>query len=316
LSGRPELVLLTAEYPFGNRSEPFLETEVEVLAERFPRIYVLPSHQRDGLRSMPANVELVGMDWLEEPARRAKRAALASREAARVFRWTLRTPGDLGPQLASRTYLDILARNILKLRSLKRFVRKRRVSHAIFYDYWFENSTLALALLREAGAIGTAVSRAHGFDVYDERWDGRPVPFRQAKARSLDALFAVSIAGRAYLEERVPGLRGKVRVQRLGVRDPGRVCPADTVATPLIVTCGNLIAIKRVHLVPEVLTRLGRPVRWVHFGDGPERPRVEAAISSVDGGDQWTLLGDVENREVLRFYGRNHVSALLSLRSR
>ncbi len=127
---------------------------------------------------MPANAELVEMDWLEEPARRSKQRALASREAARVLLWTLRTPGDLRTYLASRMYLDILARNILKLRSLRRFVRERRLSDSIFYDYWFENSTLALALLRQSGEIRTAVSRAHRFDVYDEVWDGRPVPFQ------------------------------------------------------------------------------------------------------------------------------------------
>ena len=313
MSASPELVLLTAEYPFGNRSEPFLETEIEVLAERFRRIYVLPSHRRDGIRSMPANVELVEMDWLEEPARRAKQAALASREAARVLRWTLRTPGDIGPQLASRLYLDILARNILKLRSLRRFVQERDLGNAIFYDYWFENSTLALALLRESNTIGTAVARAHGFDVYEERWDGGPVPFRQAKAKGLDMVFAVSRAGLRYLDDRVPGLREKVTVQPLGVRDPGPVSPEQIDTTPLIVTCGNLIPIKRVHLVPEVLTRLGRPVRWVHLGDGPERSRVETAISRDGDENQWTLRGHVDNREVLCFYSRNHVSALLSL---
>jgi len=313
LSARPELVLFTAEYPFGNTSEPFLETEIEVLAERFSRIYVLASHQEEGVRAIPANVELVEMDWPEEPARRSKQRSLASRDAARVLLWTLGTPGDLRAHVASRMYLDILARNILKFRSLNRFVRERHLGRAIFYDYWFENSTLALALLRKSGAIGTAVARAHGFDVYEERWDGSPVPFRQAKAKGLDAVFAVSRAGRTYLEERVPGLRGKVRVQRLGVRDPGLVCPADMAATPLIVTCGNLIPIKRVHLVPEVLTRLGRPVRWVHLGDGPDRARVERAISRAGHGDQWTLRGHVDNSEVLRFYGRSPVSALLSL---
>ena len=67
------------------------------------------------------------------------------------------------------------------------------------------------------------------------------------------------------------------------------------------------------HLVPEVLASLGRPVRWVHLGDGPERRRVEAAAEALDGNVTWTLVGQLPNRRVLDFYKRNHVDALLSL---
>ena len=66
------------------------------------------------------------------------------------------------------------------------------------------------------------------------------------------------------------------------------------------------------HLVPEVLSLLDRPVRWVHLGDGPERHRVEEA-AALDGALRWELVGQLDNREVLSFYERHHVDALLSL---
>ena len=130
-------------------------------------------------------------------------------------------PADLASSLTSRLYLDILARNVLKLRSLVGLVRDRGLHEAIFCDYWF-NSTLALALLRRSGEIRTAIARAHRFDIYDEAWGGHPVPFRAAKAQGLDAVFAVSDFGAAYLERHVRPLRGKVTVGRLGVvQEPG-----------------------------------------------------------------------------------------------
>ena len=203
--------------------------------------------------------------------------------------------------------------DLIKRRSLAGFVAERGLASAIFYDYWFENSTLALALLRRSGEIRTAVSRAHRFDIYDEAWDGRPVPFRRAKAQGLDAVFVVSDSGAGYLRRHVPALRGKLTVARLGVTDPGRTCPERTDATPLVVSCASLIPRKRVHLVPEVLSLLERPVRWVHLGDGPERRRVEEAAARVDGAVSWELVGHVDNREVLSFYEQHHVDALLSL---
>ena len=314
MSAWPELVLLTSAYPFGSQSEPFLEAEIEVIARRFERIYLLPSH-RDEVphRSVPDNVELVEMDWLDEPTPGAKKRALLSHDAASALLGTLRVPSDLRPYLASRLYLDILSRNLLKLRALERFVTERGLASAIFYDYWFENSTLALALLRRSKRIHTAVSRAHRFDIYDEAWNGRPVPFRAVKAQWLDAVYPVSEFGAGYLARHVPPLRGKMTVERLGVRDPGRATPARTGSTPLVVSCASLIPRKRVHLVPEVVSSLNRPVRWVHLGDGPERSRVEEAASRCANHVTWELAGQLDNRAVLSFYERHHVDALLSL---
>ena len=85
-----ELVLFTAAYPYGTSSEPFLEAEIEVLAQRFRAIYLLPTHRQEGMRPLPENAELVEMDWLNDSAPAVRKRALASREAAWVLRSTLR----------------------------------------------------------------------------------------------------------------------------------------------------------------------------------------------------------------------------------
>jgi glycosyltransferase involved in cell wall biosynthesis len=320
VSAGSDLVLLTSSYPFGNASETFLETEIEVLAERFRRVYVLPSHRVPRVRPLSPGVELVEMGWLGGQSRWQRLRALASPEAASVFVSALWSGANRGPYLrAPRFYLNNLAGNVVKYRMLVRFVRERGLADAVFYDYWFENSTLALALLRRSGAIRTAVARTHRFDLYDECWETGTVPFREAKARALDAIFAVSESGEDYLRRRIPEQREKVSVQRLGVRDPGHPCPGRTDVTPLVVTCARLESQKRVHLIPEALAALGRPVRWVHFGGGPERKRVEEAASRLlsGGGSEvkWELRGQVDNSDVLDFYEAHHVDVLLSLSS-
>jgi colanic acid/amylovoran biosynthesis glycosyltransferase len=314
VSKPPALVLLTAFFPFGKTSETFLESEIETLAERFERVFVLPSHRAVGVRTMPANVELVEMDWLEEPTREAKLRSLASPVAARVLGVTIAARPGLSAYFGARRrlYVDNLARNILKARSLLRFVKERGLEDALFYDYWLENTALALALLRRSRQIGPAIARAHNFDIYDECWGDNPVPFQDYKGRGLDAVFAISADGRSYLE-RVPSLRGKVRVQRLGVREPVSLPEENQNGEPLVVSCARLVDVKRVDMIPTVLAGLKRPVRWIHFGDGPERERVEAEAARLPGDVKWELRGQVENRAVLDFYARNHVDALLSL---
>ncbi|HSG08326.1 MAG TPA: glycosyltransferase [Longimicrobiales bacterium] len=308
----PDLVLLTATFPFGNKSETFLEAEMEVLSGRFERIFVLPSSRESGVRPLPSNAELVEMPWLREPGRGARWRALASSDAAGVLAWTLRRRGNWVPYAGSaRMYLDILARNVLKARELRSFVEGRGLSGAVFYDYWFENSTVALALLRREGAVGAAVCRAHGFDVYDERWGGRPVPFREFKLSGMDLVAPVSEFGARYLEARAPRQAHRIRVHRLGVRAQGSPAVVES-GPPLVLSCGSLLPGKRVHLIPEALGRLGRPLRWMHFGDGPEREKVKAAAERLPGEVAWKLAGHVDNAQVLDFYRQHRVEALLS----
>lgn len=313
MKSRPTLVLLTSSYPFGTRSETFLENEVPILATRFDRIVLLPSHRKPGCRPLTAGVELVEMRWLEGWDRLARVRALASQAAINPASSVLGAPEEwLAYSRGLRTYCDVLSQSVLKARELRSFVEARGLGSALFYDYWFENSALALAILRTSGQISAAVARAHGYDLYDERWPSGRVPFRAFKMKGLDRVFPVSEFGRRYLEQKVPWASERIEVQRLGVGRHPMPAPREREA-PLVVSCGTLLPFKRFHLVPEVLALLGRPVRWVHFGDGPDRQRVRAAAERLPTRVSWELRGDVPNSEVIRFYRDEPVDAVVSL---
>lgn len=311
------LVLLTSQFPFGTEVEPFLEAELPVLSERFDRVFVLPSSRVAGVRATPPNVDLVEMAWLSPPISRNTKRALGTTAALDVVTRTICAHRDLtGYARSTKSYADILGQQVNKARELRAFVERYQLKDAIFYDYWFENSTLALALCRRSRVVATAVARAHRFDVFDEAWNGGPVPFRDAKATYLDAICPVSDAGARYMAAKLPRFRGKLFVHRLGAVDPGLVSPVPSPSEPpLVVTCSRLVGVKRIDLVPSVLTALGRPVRWVHLGDGPERSRVELEAERLLPPGSWRLLGRLDNREVLSFYRDNAVQALLSVSS-
>lgn len=310
-SVKPDLVLFARRFPYG---EAALRGELAVTASRFRRICVIPSQPGGTAAEMPPNATVVDLGWSAGWSRAAKLRALVSRSALRVLGRTLRHRSNWRPYAAgARTYLDILATNLLKARSLRRWVEENELGEAIFYDFWFENSTLALAVLRDRGAIRCAVSRAHRFDLFDFKSAalGR-VPFREFKAEGLDAIFAISEGGADYLRRKLGGSGAKVRLSRLGVPLPPShpQAPPDP---PLVVSCSTLIPRKQVSLIPEVLCACDRQLRWVHFGDGPEREKVEAAAASLPDSIAWELRGWVDNAEIADFYARNPVSALLSL---
>jgi glycosyltransferase involved in cell wall biosynthesis len=310
-SGSGDLVLLTARYPYDD-AEVVLDPEVAVLAERFGRVFILPSYRGVKVRRLPPNVTVMELPWFGQWPRSAKLRALASRPALRVLAATLRRSSNWRPYQAKwRFYADLLAINVLKARVLRRFVVEEGLERAIFYDYWFENSTLALALLRQEKLIERAASRAHNFDIYDEDWEGR-VPFTEFKARWLDRIFPVSEHGGRYLRKRLALSPSKTPVAHLGV-EAREASMRSSAKVPLVVSCARLEPRKRIHLIPEVLSRVGRPLRWIHFGDGVERARVEAAAAHLPDAVEWDLRGQLYNQEVLDFYRRHPVDVLLSV---
>lgn len=317
LPSRPDLVLFTGGFPYDGE-ESVIGPELLATAHRYGRIFIVPSRIGDRLScQLPPNAAVVDLGWSRSPTREHKLAALRSMAAVRVLTATLARPSNWPAYLSgARTYLDILAREILKAQSLSAWITDHALQGAIFYDYWFENATLALALLREERTIHVALSRAHRFDIFDWAWsEVGKVPFRDFKAEHLDAIFVVSEHGAAYLRDRLPSdLRRKIRVSRLGVplgeplADPGG-------ELPILVSCSSVTERKQVHLIPQALRAFGRPVRWIHFGDGPERCSVESLAATLPEHVSWEMRGRVGNTAVLDFYRANAVSAFVSTSS-
>jgi glycosyltransferase involved in cell wall biosynthesis len=188
----------------------------------------------------------------------------------------------------------------------------RSLNDALFYDYWLTNSTIALGLLRRRGVVRRAIARAHNFDLYDEVHEYGAVPYRNFAVRSLDRVFPISADGLTYLALKHPHARPKLILSRLGVpRQAIQNYPSNE-GRPLIVSCSSMLPAKRVHLIPEVLARVGRPLRWVHFGDGPDRERVTVAAAKLPEGIEWRLEGHVDHNAVIDFYRQNKVDLLIS----
>lgn len=303
--------MFTGRFPFG---EAVLRGEIEVTAPRFGRVFVVPSRSGPEAAELPPNAELVDLGWGQGWPSSARWSALRSRSALRVLGRTLRQPSNWRAYAGNaRVYRSLLAEGLLRARSIEAWAVENDLRDAVFYDFWFENSTLALAVLKDRGVIRCAVSRAHGFDLFDSRWGGSArVPFREFKAEHLDAVFAISEDGAGYLRGKLGADAGKVRLARLGIPAP-RFFPQGRADPPLVVSCALMRPDKRVHEIPDVLRACDRPLRWVHFGDGPERPRVEAAAASLPDRVTWELRGRVENAAVREFYATEPVSAFLSL---
>lgn len=181
----------------------------------------------------------------------------------------------------------------------------------VFYSYWFYEAAYTAARLRQMHPGSRFVSRCHGYDLYEIRHPNGYLPFRSFLLRQVDQLHAISEDGKRYLEDRYADVC-RLRISRLGTTDHG-LNPTGDGDVITLVSCSNLVEVKRVDRIIDALKLCDRKIRWFHFGDGPLRQTLEEKARSLPSHIQWQFQGSVPNAELMEFYRATPVDAFLNV---
>jgi glycosyltransferase involved in cell wall biosynthesis len=162
------------------------------------------------------------------------------------------------------------------------------------------------------------VARTHGYELYDEReLYGRQF-FKPQMDEGLDRLIFVSAYGkRYYLEKYQRKDCGKYPLHRLGIRRASLSPQTESAArtTFVLVSCSNVVDIKRIDLIIEGLSLVRENVRWIHIGDGPLRQQLEEKAKTLLGQKQniaFEWKGAMKNSDVIAFYEHNTVHGFIT----
>lgn len=318
------VVLVAATYPFhGGTEQTFLDREVEILAEEFERVVLAPEVVNGDPLPIPDRVEIDESLARELAAlSRLRRLAHASKSALVVEE--LRHRGEaLRSVTAMKRLLDFAGRAQAARRWAERTVRarSRRPGDLVFYTYWWGPITTGIGLARRDG-WPRLVTRAHGFDLYEERHEPAYLPCRVRSVALLDALLPDSDEGRRYLEARYEASRRtRLVTARLGVRDPGSISPSSDDGVFRLVSCSFMVPVKRIALLIDGLARAAsrRPaqrIEWTHFGTGPlHDDLVDRARRLLPDNVRWTFPGYSSQRDLLAWYGAHPVDAFANVSS-
>ena len=102
-----------------------------------------------------------------------------------------------------------------------------------------------------------------------------------------------------------------IEVHHLGVFDHG-LNPEKEETEFHIVSCSNIVPVKRVPLLAEAIGKLDFKVRWTHIGDGPLRSEVEFVAEKYPEYVTCELLGVIPNAQVIRYYAEHHVDLFVN----
>lgn len=307
-------VFFSSDFPY----ETTLSNEFPIMGKSFDKVYYFPTNfsHKNGPKELPSNVFLV--DILEKTKEKWRKPRLTTLFTA-IWMYVLESlkKGNFVSYIIhSKSYFSILLRNLTWANELKKFIHENNLENAFYYDYWFENATIALAYLKKKGTITSVISRSHRFDLYDESWGktGR-VPFRNFKIKHLDSVYTVAQHGQTYFKNKVkPKYRSKIKLSYLGIKMPDlNLDKPDSTEELLIVSASNTRNFKRVDLIPEVLAKLNRKIKWIHFGSGPMDQVVMDNIKNLPKHVDAEFKGFVPNKEVLNYLKNKPVVLFISL---
>ncbi|MCK8519397.1 glycosyltransferase [Methanoculleus sp. 7T] len=323
------LVVFTTSYPFSRVVESFLDREIPHLSSAFdtvtlvPRLYPPPGERID--RSLPKNISIETS--IMHDAQKESTAAyylhlalssVASSEFYSEFRRNYRSMLHPAGMRKALGYLGIA----LDVRDwVARRVEEGMLDPArtLLYTYWFDGTALGVVLARRDLPGIRCVSRAHGYDLYAERYTPPYMPFEETRACSLDRVYPVSEHGRRYLSARHPSCASGFRVARLGTGDPGFLTPLSQDGVFRVVSCSHIIPIKRIDLLIRGLAEAGRmrpdhEFEWVHIGGGALQAEMEAyAGATLSGNVSHRFTGYLANAAVLDHYRQSPVDVFINV---
>lgn len=321
------LILFTDSFPYG-QGEQFLETEILFFSGRFQDITIVPSRIYGPLRDIPTAIKI--------------ETSLANQNIeGRINPSFLNFIQSLFKVTCSRFfYIELFSRtkSLIKLRGLTRmvsylnyaikayewllsYIAKSNISleSSLFYTYWFSPVTLGLVLLKAKYPQIKIISRAHGADIYEERYAPPYLPFRKVMLKSVHQIFTISEHGKEYIIKRYNLGERQLSVSRLGVNDPGFETKCSNDGVFRIVSCSLLVPVKRINLLIDGIRVLSerRPdvaLEWNHLGDGPLRAELEEkARNAIPSSVAFHFHGMLENNKIMTYYKNNAIDIFINV---
>jgi glycosyltransferase involved in cell wall biosynthesis len=311
-----ELILITAGYPYGN-SETFLETEIIYLSKAYEKVKIVAVNPETSVcREIPENCELY--NYSVDSSSLSKLLSLRFLFYSDVLKEFSSLKKYYGLKL-SRTIFNTVVVSYKNARLISRCLAKHidPKKDQVFYSYWSDDSAIALCLLQDKHQRINTVARCHGWDVYFHVHPTNYLPFRRLIGEQMTLIAPISSKGKQYIGEKwcIGENLEKVEVQRLGVHSGTEVAVQEGESSFHLVSCSNLIPLKRVHLIVEALSMIQDiPIRWTHFGDGILlNETIGLAERLLNDNVKYEFKGRASNKDVLAFYGAHKPSLFVNV---
>lgn len=303
---KSSLICITSSFPYG-RKETYFHNELEYLSKSFENIFIIPIYNPYGstnIRDTPENVVVL------EPI-------LALNKYSRLISFLLLfnifnpvfieffTHKVFFSKFRFNRWVNSLILYGLGRKRLSEILKDINSGNVILYSYWAECPFFISSIFRGY----KKVVRMHGADFYVERNKGY-LPVRYKIYDSCDLLLPISKNIQNILIKRYDQKPSKIKLSYLGVCNITSSSTLDICRNEVIriISCSNVVKLKRVHLIYEILLKISsyHKVEWHHIGGGEQLDFVKNFVferkkSNIDV----FFYGETAQRELLEIYRNN-----------
>lgn len=308
------LLLITNSYPYGEL-ETYIRNELKYTS-RFSFCTILSTHSNKSatiLQETPEECFLI--DTLDETKSFKyllnKKLVLSIIDEILKFKFN-----NFFYRLRSMLwYLKVSSKIVSSIEKNIKVMENLGCQSVLIYSYWLNESAFAISLIDsdKYDLRITKISRAHGYDIYEHRNNGY-IPFRRNVLNNLDKIYPISKNGEEYLIKKYPKYKEKVSVRYLGTQDYGFSLSNRKNNTLRIITCSNLVQIKRIHLLIDALSKTNANIKWTHIGDGDLFWKLKSlAETTLKNNVEVNFIGRVPNQEVIEQYLRKEADLFINV---
>lgn len=298
------LLMLTKFYPFGT-GEAFIENEIKVLSEYYEEIVIIACETPvnvESVRNLPPNVKAYKilesskkkdlLNGIVKFNKRDKQVREEKKECDNIL------------QKLFLAYFEEKCQRIYKTIISQEYLNEITKKSYVIYSYWFFMTARVGILISDKFKPYKMFTRAHRYDLYEEKNKLGYLPYRKMFLKEYDNVFPCSDNGTEHLRKLYPELVSNVRTAFLGTIDHG-IGQASSDDVFRIVSCSRVEPVKRVEKIAEALSKLENKnikIEWTHIGDGSEFEKLKKIAEATLHNIKTIFYGNMKNQEIMNLY--------------
>lgn len=311
MSLKKTIYVFTSSFPCDEQGEIYLWDELLYLANAFDAVYFLPQKGKVSIKPLPENCFVIPSPIIVKQKMTISIFLQAIKWAFSDF--SLLVKKKLFSKLFFYNY-SLFKQLIFKANYYSTIIKNGRSKNVYLYAYWLSDFATIAALLKQNLPQATAISRAHGYDVFENQTEYGFIPFRKLQFRYLDSVFSVSKAGANHLKKNSPTYEKKIKSSYLGtLNDTNQINPISEKFQ--IVSCSIIRDVKRLHLMVDVLKYIELPITWHIIGNGSDFENLKKAVTLLPNHIEVVFYGLLSKQEIELFYKITAINLFISLSS-
>ena len=302
------MILFAKGFPY-NVSEPFLETEYPLYKKYFDRVVIVTGCRKGEKPTREVNdpiIEIIKDYTLSKDVFCILQTVPLMITDVMLFReiaGLIKTNRFTWNRFRQMIITSLCGNHRAWL--AKKWIKQHPEYHVdVIYSYWLQITAYAAVRLKHNAKVteAFAISRTHGFDLYEERMKTNYLPFQKQIIMQLNEIASISLDGKRYLERKY-GTGYNITIRHLGAQDRKITNPSVSRNPLRIVSCSRAVPIKRIDKIVEVLkTMTDIKIEWTHIGGGELLNNIKALAKELPQNITVKFTGTVANKKVYDLY--------------